>query len=81
MSFAHIIHRIATDAFFADIIQDQPEMALANAGLSLDPADLELLLTVLRRRADWKDLCSVDSMSPPSLPWPAALFHRQQMSS
>jgi len=72
MTFAEVVYRVATDPSFATHLQREPLAALAAAGLSDE--EIAAFVTVLRRKAGWRDLCSEAQIVPDGFPWPFAQF-------
>ncbi len=74
MTFAEVVYRVATDLSFATHLQQEPRAALAAVGLPVENEEVTALLTVLRRKAGWRDLCSEAHIVPDGFPWPFAQF-------
>jgi hypothetical protein len=70
MTMVQLVYRFVSDREFANRFQQNPQAALAEAGLSLNELELQAATTVLQQRSYCTHLSSPEKITPLEMAWP-----------
>jgi hypothetical protein len=81
MTLADIAHRLATDATFANHVQQDPVAAIKAVGSQLSDEEHAAVLAILNRKPRWQDLCQVSEAPRGQIEWHISPSIRQEQPS